>query len=148
MPLKPPKRTMTRMMSRMVPSDMKTVSLIVQRANERLANRGSVVASSHATNKPADAKRRECHGVRPLLDGVANIILCRHGALPSRLGGVRDVVLRLAIQVLSRSGRLIDDPFSLRLGIAGHPTEAFLRLAAEISCGTHHAIFVHWSLLF
>jgi hypothetical protein len=46
------------------------------------------IASSHATNKPADTKRNKCRGVGAFLDSMADIILSIHGALTDRLGGI------------------------------------------------------------
>src|SRR5271166_3421518 len=101
-----------------------------------LHNRSSIIASPHATDQPADTKRCKGRGVRALLNGVPDIILGVHGALTHHFGSPRDILFRLAIEVLGRSCRLIDNPFDLGLRIAGDTAKTFLRFAAEILCSS------------
>src|SRR3984893_9099305 len=105
------------------------------------------IVSSHPTNKPTGTKRYECCGVRAFLDGMADIILSTHRALANHLGCIRGSLFRLAIEILSRTCCLIDNPFNLVFGVAGDAAKTFLRFAAEISCSTDYAIFIHWRYL-
>src|SRR4029453_4490851 len=74
---------------------------------------------------------------------MAEKVLGIHGAPTDRLGGIRRGVFRLTIQILRRSGRLVEGALDLGFRVAGETANTFLRLAAEISCGAGDAISIH-----
>src|SRR5262245_7358704 len=98
----------------------------------RRARTAGLIPPPHASDEPTDTKcgKRRCVGT--LLDDVADIVLGVDGAAPYRVDGLARTVLGLTIEILRRSGRLVEQTLGLGLGVAGDAAEAFLHLAAQV----------------
>src|SRR5712671_3382265 len=82
-----------------------------------------------------------------LLDRCAQEIAGFAGPFSDSFGGVSRSFLGLAVDVLQCALRLLGLALELRFFVAGHPSESFFQLAANIFGAAAHAVVSHEVIL-
>jgi hypothetical protein len=97
----------------------------------------------HTSEQPAKTKGNYGGRVGLRLDRTAYPLLKRSGSILGSASRIRHAISSLAVQVLSRTGGLIYQPFGLGSGIPSGATKTLLHFAGGISDCSCYAVFVH-----
>jgi hypothetical protein len=97
----------------------------------------------HSTQQPTETKRDNRGGIGLSFDGIPQQLLKRGRRTECRVCGFVRTVAGPAIEVLGRTGHLIQKAFRLCLCVAGSAPKAFLYFAAQVSRCAAYSVLVH-----